>query len=146
MINESKDIDGKEVNVKAWGFLTLMPIKRKLLSIVASVAPNSIDLINGVGDESGDIDTDAIIKTIVSAVEAFDEKTLKWFMKTMLGNVTVDGQDMSKDAIVDEVLRANSLLFYKIVYFVVEVNFGDFFQMLKTRLDSSAYTENELKD
>ena len=61
-----------------------------------------------------------------------------WFVRSILKNVVVDEVAMNNDQNIDEVLTGEMVTFYKIVAFVMEVNFGDFFETLKTLLDSSA--------
>lgn len=139
MVEREKTIDGHVVEVQPWGFLTLMPIKRKLLSIIAKVSPDAVGLLENLdATEDGGVDIESAIKTIASIVEAFDEKTLTWFIKTMLKQVRFDDNDMSEDSNVDTLFTGQSLLFYKVVFHVIEVNFGDFFGMLKTHSESSA--------
>jgi hypothetical protein len=141
IIMATKQVDDKLVEIKPWGFLTLMPIKRKLLKIISGVAPDSVGLLESISEDGMDIDS--IIRSIASLVEAFDEDTLNWFMTEMLKPVTIDGDLMSVEANQDKYFVKNSSFFYKIVYAVVEVNFGDFFGMLKTHSESSALEENE---
>ncbi len=139
MVERTKVIDEFEVEVTPWGFLVMMQNKCRLLAVVSKVAPHVTEMIeNASFSEEADIDIGSVIKIIGSVVEAFDEKELDWFIKTMLKQVHVNNLDMGDSENWDTVLTANSSLFYKIVLHVLEVNFGDFLEMLQTPLKSVA--------
>ena len=135
MVEREVKIGDYQVNVTPWGFLTMMKNKRKFIELISKVAPDVVELIEGGGD---DIEIEEIIPIIASIVEAFDEETLMWFIKTILSQTHVNGMDMSDDGSADLMLTANSSLFYKICLHVLKVNFGDFLEMLQTRSDSVA--------
>lgn len=140
---ETTDAEGnkvfREVAVNPWGFLVAMPTKVKLLKIISRVAPDLVSMLDGSTiTETDDIDVGMIIKVIASAVESFDEKELAWFMKIILTYVHVDGADMGEEVNQDNYFQCNTTFFYQIVRHSLEVNYGDFFEMLQTRMESVA--------
>ena len=117
----SKMIDGKNVSFKAWGFLTMMPIKRKLVSLIGEVAPELLEVYEGFegADDFGDFETGSVVKMIGNFFKALDEETLMWFIKTVLQNVVIDDIPMNTEEQIDDVLTGEMVTFYKIVYFVM---------------------------
>ena len=141
----NKTIGDEEVSVVPWGFLDLMKTKRKLLELVSGLPAESIDLLDMLDNENDEVNVDpeTIVKVVRGIVETLDEKTLQWFIKKMLEGVSFGNNNLNDPQTRDNVLRANSVLFYKIVGFVLEVNFGDFLAHLKTNSESTVSTENE---
>lgn len=142
---KTKGIHGKDIQVVPWGFLTMMPIKRKLMAIFSGVSPELVEVASGFesGSEFGEAELGSVITLISTIVEKLDDDTLMWFIKAVLSNVQIDGVEMNTDGNIDKALTEDMILFYKITIFVMEVNFGDFFAKLKTLLDSSALTDSE---
>lgn len=136
MQNEKK-IDGKNVKVVPYGFFKLMETKRKLLSIISNASKELDVLFDAISDDDLE-DLTFLVKLVGSIVEQFDETTLTWFIEVVMSQVSIDGAPMDSNDAIDIMLTGNTSLFYKIAVFVAEVNYGDFFKMLKTRLDSSA--------
>lgn len=73
-----------------------------------------------------DIDIGKLVKAIIENIDG--EKTPK-LIRDMLYGVRVDGKDAYSDKNFDEIFAANYKELYQGLYFVLEVNFGDVFQM-----------------
>lgn len=136
MSYNEKIIGGKTVMVQPWPFTQLMRLKPKFFKLVKE------PLKELFGDEEGNID---VVKVITEVVESFDDTQLDWFMDTILSGVTVDNISMANLDERDFILAGQSGLFYSIAGFVLEVNYGDFLDLLKTNMGFDLRTLLTLK-
>ena len=137
---KDKNIDGVLVSAKSWGFFKLLDNKKRFLDIVGKSADQIIDFFNSVESTDGIDEMIGIVKSLVSSLSS---EEIRWFATTILENVTVSGKAMNTEADIDEVLSGNSMLFYKIVMLVLEVNYGDFFEVIRAKLNLKAETSLE---
>ena len=132
-----KIIEGRKVFVNKWGFFKLLETKRRILSIIGVGASEISKLISGEGD-TNDESVGDFLGLIMKIINNLDAVNLKWFAETMLSGVTVDGEDMSDNKNADMVLSGSTALFYKIVMFSLEVNYGDFLAMIGLQTNSKS--------
>jgi len=133
---DEKVIDGHHVSVTAWPFLKMM--KRKRI-IIQGITKSGGDLVSFFlkDDEQApvdgeDLDIKGIVKGLESLLCSMTEQDMEQFIGWIFETVHIDGDDMSNASSRDLLLSGNSVLFYKVAYFVLEVTYGDFFGMVQT--------------
>ncbi len=126
-----KVVGTKKVTLTPLGFFAQMEFKRRVLTplsgLISSVISGGLDATIDIG----------------SALENLTEIELKTVITTVLSTCTVDGRDMTNEKNADEFLSCETVLFYKIVHFFVEVNYPDFLGLILTTLAKNEEKEVE---
>jgi hypothetical protein len=127
-MQETKIIDGKTFIIDPMGAMSALKLKVELVGVFA---PAISSLISKGGAISLDSETDingAIESLVMSLTEAKFESLSKKLMTR--ANVCFDGnpqmQPLTNDKNFDYAFQQNLLTFYKVVWFVIEVNYKDF--------------------
>lgn len=125
-----KEIDGLKVTVTQWPARKALAIKLKL---VKAVGPSLGELASSSkgGATSGilnaEIGTDKLGSAIEKLLSALDETTFMTLVTLLMSGVRVNGVEMSDENAFNVQFTGRLEAFYKIVWFVLEVNFGSFF-------------------
>lgn len=152
MRDKTKKIEDFTVTVKPWGFLTLMERKRVALTFITKFAPDLALLFEIFkGKEKGleavtQKDTEMLLLGIEELFKALSSKDLQSVIESLMEKVSIDNKDMAKSDNVDEFFAAQSMLFYKVVLFVLEVNFGDFLGKMKSLMTDSDSSQEKVED
>lgn len=102
------------------------------------IAPAIVQALGALNISSGKkidvkkiFDSDIDIASLSGAIDSIHEKmtAAEWlsFLKTALSRTTVNDRAVGDKAHFDEVFSGKILLLYKVLWFSLEVNFGDFF-------------------
>ena len=102
------------------------------------IAPAIVQALGALNISSGKkidvkkiFDSDIDIASLSGAIDSIHEKmtAAEWlsFLKTALSRTTVNDRAVGDKAHFDEVFAGKILLLYKVLWFSLEVNFGDFF-------------------
>lgn len=127
-------IKGVPVVINPWPFMKLMSRKRRLMSLAKDTLK---PLFVSTEDENGttkDMSDEEMFGMFEKLLSIFDEKTMEWFINTMLDGVVVGGSDMSDMQQRDLKLAGRSGFFYEICLAVFKENFEDFLELLATHL------------
>ena len=135
MKTEEKEIQGKIVSMTTLGFLEKMELKRSLL------APVFKALSKVVG---GGLDSELDLSGVEDIISYLDEKTFRSLIIKVLERCTIEGKDMSLRANWDDALEETTM-FYEIVRFFVEVNYGDFLDVIRGGLERYGVTLESVK-
>ncbi len=130
--SEVKKIDGFDCSITNLDFFTQMSLKRRLLTPVLKAIPS---LIGG-----GGLDSDIDLSKLSELLEVLDENTFNELTNLVLKNCTVNGEDMSNRDLAENMLASNTVLFYKLIWFFLEVNYSDFLSVIRTTLKKYGLT------
>jgi hypothetical protein len=133
--SQTKIIDGNSVYV--------LPLLGETAALVfyqlqKCIAPAIVQALGALKLSSGSkidvkkiFDSDIDIASLSGAIDSIHEKmtAAEWlsFVKTALSRTTVNDRAVGDKAHFDEVFSGKILLLYKVLWFSLEVNFGDFF-------------------
>lgn len=130
-----KVIDGHTVVVVQFGgrlgFTTKLRILKMLSPAVsgtlAGIKVNSFSDLLNVMEAKMDFSKigDSVEKLMMSSDE---EKTLNLIL-TLVSSTRIDGKDLSQSNVFDDIFSANYKFLYKVLFFVLEVNYGNLFTM-----------------
>lgn len=127
-MQESKIIDGKTFIVDPMGAMQALKLKVELVGVFA---PALSSLISSGGAVSLDSETD-INGAIETLVMSLDENKFESLSKKLMtrANVCFDGspkmQPLTDNNNFDYAFKQSLLTFYKVVWFVIQVNYKDF--------------------
>lgn len=126
---KDKEIDGHKVTVTQWPARKALTVK---LRLVRAIGPGLGEIIGGMkGTEESVLDSDMDLSKVTTALEkllsALDEATFMALIKTLISSVRVDEVDMSNEKEFDMMFTSKLELLYKVIWFVLEVNYGSFF-------------------
>jgi len=133
--SHEKKIDGVTVSVNPWPARHAFAMKIKLLRLLG---PSLGELIGTVVDGksdgkkafdilSSDVDFERIGSTIRNLMDVLDEDTFMNLVDKILDSTRVDGKEISDEETFNAIFTGSLELVYKILWFVLEVNFGSFF-------------------
>jgi hypothetical protein len=124
MIQEkTKQIDGHNISVTQFPGRRALALKTKLIRLLGTPIAK---LIADVKKIDADMDLSKMAGAVEALVSNLDEKDFVPFVLEMLQCTRIDGKEIN-DGVFDLEFAANLSLMYKILWFVLEVNFGDFF-------------------
>jgi hypothetical protein len=136
----TKIIDGNGVYVLPLLGETAALVFYQLQKCIAPAIVQAMGAIKGTAadpdkDKKFDIKkllgADIDIASLSSAIDSIHEKMTaqEWlsFLKTTLSRTTVNDRPVGDKAHFDEVFSGKIFLLYKVLWFTLEVNFGDFF-------------------
>lgn len=126
---KEREIDGHKVTVTQWPARKALTTKLKL---VRAIGPSLGEIIGGMkGTEESVLESDLDLSKVTAALEkllsALDEATFMSLIKIFMSGVRVDEVDMSNDKEFDMMFTSKLDLLYKVIWFVLEVNYGSFF-------------------
>lgn len=136
---QTKIIDGNGVYVLPLLGETAALVFYQLQKCIAPAIIQAIGAIKGAADRDKDkkldikklLGADIDIASLSNAIDSIHEKmtATEWlsFLKTTLSRTTVNDRAVGDKAHFDEVFSGKILLLYKVLWFSLEVNFGDFF-------------------
>ena len=122
-----KSIQGKNIKVQMWGFFPLIHRKAKFLKIIANCGDGLKSYFNGSGEPTAEAEVVGVIQSIVSTL---DESTINWFVDNVCDGVMINNQNLKDPEVREIQLMGNTTLFYDIVRFVMEVQYGDFLDLV----------------
>jgi hypothetical protein len=142
-----KEISGKIVTIKGWGFLTLIDRKKKVVKWASEQSVALASIIESVSDNKSldNIDVYEIIAVFGELTDILSNELLADVMLTILENVTIDGEVIDTREKLDDYFSGESTLFYEITKAVLEVNLGDFLAKVRTWLKSEFSQSKEEK-
>lgn len=142
--SDSKQIGEHAVTASAWPFLSMMKRKRRIIQGLTASGGSLISYFTNDEDGAEDEeDFDSLIKGIQTFIGAMSEKDMVEFIGWIFETVHVNGADMSNSEDREVILAGESALFYQIALFVLEVTYGDFFEMGKTLI--AKFQNGEIK-
>jgi len=127
---KEKTIDGDKITVVTFGGRRGLQYKLRLIKAIGPIVPG---LLSGSETKTiaGLMKTDLDFAVLGKAIEAFlltiDDSTTFQLIIDLLSMVRVNGQDISTVTVFDDVFAANYQLLYKVLFFVLEVNYGRLF-------------------
>ena len=162
MIFEAQDkvIGENEYKVAPFSAIEALKLKATLLKYLSPAigkALAGISAVKGKDLMNTAIDGGAISEALSSLFESLDEDTLMGLLKRLLRNVTAiigtggNGQKQAvyfvdgKEESFNIAFQGHILDVYKVVYFVLEVNYPDFFVLFQGRLTGTPPTTPSLK-
>jgi hypothetical protein len=133
---KDKEIDGHRIIVTSFGGRLGFQLKLQLLKTIGpgiaglvSALPYNISASDIKKLATTHLDLSKIGSGIQSLLEQADEgKTLDLILR-LLQCTRVDGKDLSNPLLFDDVFAEEFGLMYKVILFVVEVNWGSLFKM-----------------
>jgi len=139
-----KEISGKIVTIKGWGFLTLIDRKKKVIKWASEQAIALTSLIETISDSKSvsNVDVYEIIAVFGELTEIVSNEMLTDVMLTILENVKIDDEAIDTREKLDDYFSCESTLFYEITKAVLEVNLGDFLAKVRTWLKSE-FSQNK---
>lgn len=132
-------VNDLSIIVKSWAFLKMLNRKKQLLEIIGEHSDSIMKLIDS--DESVD-DIPMIIGMIKDVLTSLTDNKLTWFISIIFESVTINGESLSDEEVQDKHLSGQSTLFYDICRYVLEVNYGDFFQTILGKLKQQTPLES----
>lgn len=127
--NIEKQIDGVSVSVTRFLGIEGFKIKTKLIKLLG---PSLGELAGGAAGAASILDVDLSSGFLARAVNTLCEKldendSLNFIMRMLRSSGTrINGQEIN-DAVFNDIFSGNYVLLYKIVYLIVEENYGSFF-------------------
>jgi hypothetical protein len=118
---KKKIINGHEWEVYPWDGMHGLRMQARLSKVIGPV----VGQVVGSNQEIMDADVSAIANTLIDRI---DNDTPQ-LIRDMLYGAFVDGKDISQDRVFNEHFAANFAELYKGLAFILEVNFGDFFEL-----------------
>ena len=131
---KTKDIDGHEIAVTPFLGFRSLEYKARLLKVLG---PGARGLFSGIkaedieslsNGESSILDTDIgmIGEVIEHLTKNLNEKQFAQLCLDILQSTRIDGREINKEAF-DLEFMGNLLFMYKILFFAIMTNWGDFF-------------------
>jgi len=127
-MQESKIIDGKTFIIDPMGAMSALKLKVELVGVFA---PALSSLISNGGNVSLDSEAD-INGAIETLFMSLDENKFESLSKKLMvrANVCFEGnpqmQPLTNDKNFDYAFQQNLITFYKVVWFILQVNYKDF--------------------
>lgn len=118
--------EGEDVSVETTTFVGSLGVEL-FSKVFLIVMPIALPILNQTGDKSvmsKDIDLDKVAGSLSTRM---NEKEILRTIMNILGSTTIDGQEIGKKSNFDLVFAGEYMLLFKVLKFVLEVNFGDFF-------------------
>ena len=128
---ETKKIDGHDCLMSSLGFFEQMSLKRSLITPIIKLIP---DLMGG------GMDSDVDFTKLAGVLDTLDEDAQDKLTTLVFKNCKVDGDEMCHKEIADTMLSAETVLFYKLIWFFLEVNYSDFLALIRTTLEKYGVT------
>jgi hypothetical protein len=132
--SKEKEINGKKVIVGEFPGRYCFKMQAKLVRLFGPVLGELLSGFKGKGDIknlsdalSSDFDLNKISDAIRVLFEKLDEDSAQVLIFELLKTTKVDGEDAWNEAVFDRIFSGNLVTLYKIVGFVLEVNFSSFF-------------------
>lgn len=133
---QTKSINGHKWEVTPYPGMYGLKIQSRIIPFLKGIS----GIVNGVLKSKSnnvletDIDIGSLVESIISNI---DEEKTPTLIKDILFGARVDGRDVYSDKAFNEIFSANYAELYQGLYFVLQVNFGEVFQM------AGVSTENE---
>jgi hypothetical protein len=132
---QTKIIDSNEVYVLPLLGETATLVFYQLQKCIAPAIVQALGALNISSGKKIDVkkifDSEIDIASLSGAIDSIHEKmkAAEWlsFLKTALSRTTVNDRAVGDKAHFDEIFSGKILLLYKVLWFTLEVNFGDFF-------------------
>lgn len=126
---EKKIIDDSEYTVSQFTGREAFKIKLKLVKILAPIISSLISNFDAKGKPilDSEIDFSKIGESISSLMNTMSEDEMIDFILRMLKNTRKDNLEITEQ-IFDVCFAGNLTTIYKVIYFVIQVNYPDFFQ------------------
>jgi hypothetical protein len=135
--SQTKIIDGNNVYVMPLLGETAVTVFYQLQKCIAPALVRALGSLKGSFSSEKKVDLKSLlgseidISSLSDAIDSIHEKMTaqEWlsFLKTTLSCTTVNDRAVGDKMHFDEVFSGKILLLYKVLWFTLEVNFGDFF-------------------
>ena len=135
--NEVKKIDGHDCSMNSLDFFSQMNLKRRLITPILKLIP---DLVGG------GMDSDIDFTKLAGILDMLDEGSQEELTRLVLKNCIVDGEELANEDIAGMVLSSNTVLFYKLIWFFLEVNYSDFLALIRTTLEKYGVTMGSMTE
>lgn len=129
---KEKMIDGRSIKVAQFPARRALQFKARILRLVAPFIGELMRTVGKGGKLS--LDTDVPVETIVEAMNKIADVKPEEFVDlcvSLMQCTWIDGKEIS-ESVFDMEFAGNTLLMYKIIWYIVQVNFSDFFAMSGT--------------
>ena len=127
---KKEDIDGLMVSVTQFPGMEAIKLHsylgRKIVPALAGIM-GSVGSLKDLSMES-DVDTEALSSAFATLFDQLTESELEKLLLRMLKTTTVDGAEVKKETI-DIIFSGRTTAIYKILWFVIKVNYPDFFAL-----------------
>jgi hypothetical protein len=117
--SKSKTIDGVNFTVTQFPARRAFAVQARLIKTLGPALGAAVG--KGVG---GEVDLSAALQKLADNIEA---DTLVALAQELLASTRADGKELAGDAAFDMAFTGKLLTLYKVLAFLVEVNFADFF-------------------
>lgn len=117
---QTKIINGHEWQVYPWDAMHGLRMQARLAPLMKAAVAGAH------GGDVLDMDVSAVLNGVFDQID--DQRTPQ-LIRDMLHGVRVDGQDVSMDRPFNDLFAANYAELYQGLWFVINVNLGDLFQM-----------------
>lgn len=135
--SKEKIIDDCKVTVMQFGGRKGLKYKLRLIKLLGPVVTG---LLSDIKTEKGlkvnvkdllqsNMDLSKIGKAIEHLLNSADDDKTFELMIDLLSATTIDGRDLSKDVVFDDIFSNNYGLLYKVLFFVLEVNYSNLFNL-----------------
>jgi hypothetical protein len=136
-ITKTKNIDGVEVTLSSIGFFKQKDFIRKVFKPLMKLAKDNLSDDKEVSLESffseianKDVPLSKILSFIEQIEETVSDELIEYISETALIGGVVEGNSINSVDDIDSIFSGSTLLFWKSVFFFVELSFGDFFSLL----------------
>lgn len=123
---KEQTIDDKKIMVTQFGGRRSVKINTKLIRMVTGIIGPVLPALSSIKDENSisDIDID-IVSLSKSLVNQLDEDKTYNLIRELTSQTRIDNRELD-DQLFDDIFAGNLSLLYKIIAFVIKVNWGDF--------------------
>jgi hypothetical protein len=123
---KTKEIDGKRVEVTPFTARIGVMIKVRWVKLIG---PSLSSLISNVKDVKGklDVNTTVLAASLSELCTSLDAATTLALIVDTMKTTRIDGHDMFSEQEFDMMFASDYLFMYKVVAYILEVNFASFF-------------------
>lgn len=144
---EKTIIDGHQIETTVFPTLFAVRLKTRMMKkifpslgkFVSSINPNDLALLKGkgqtqktIGDFISCLDMNLVGDAFAVLSQNIEPEELQDILLTTFAQTRIDGQEAGKEEVFNIAFAGKMLLMYKVFFFVIGVNFGDFFALLRT--------------
>lgn len=115
-----KEIDGVKVSVNPMPAVQGLQAQIKLIKMLGP----ALKSLKNIGDIEQDLPIGEIVGHLVDSLDQVDTMN---FIRKLLAYAFINNDNIDSDDAFNQYFTQNYLLLYKIVVFVLEVNYGNFF-------------------
>lgn len=127
--SKEKIIEGAKYYVSQFPARRALKIKTRLIKLLAPSLFSTVSGANSKNILDAEINTDSIGKAVELLVNRLEENELENLIMELLCMTRRDGKEITPQ-LFDTIYAGNFYELYQALYFIIEVNYGSFFQAI----------------